>query len=136
MANDDRLNTDVLLEAFTVSGTLRPLVSSSELTVTTGLSLPSVKRALSKLVSDGLIEVVGRARATRYRLRTPDDAVVTEEVATPWPSEETQVSIRPQWRVESLKLRQEVTQPLGARYRLGMKETQAWIDEGRSGQSL
>ncbi|MDB5853335.1 MAG: filamentation induced by cAMP protein Fic [Herminiimonas sp.] len=121
MPNHDRLSTQVLTEAFTLPGVSQPLVSSSELAAATGLSLPSVKRALSKLISDGKIEVVGKARATRYRLRASDAAVAAEEITAPSSSKQTLVSIHPEWRVESLKSRQKVTQPLGARTPVGYR---------------
>lgn len=116
MPYDNRLNIDVLLEAFTDLATAgSEFVSSSQLVDATGSSLPAVKRMLSRLVAEGKIVVTGRARATRYRLPTTDVPVVAVQVATKLPSTVTPARGGPRWRAESLKLQEQLTLPLAAR---------------------
>lgn len=119
MPYDNRLNTDVLLKAFTDLATAgREFVSSPQLVDATGSSLPAVKRKLSSLVAEGKIEVTGKARATRYRLlprvaTNVNDASGNE--ATQLPATATPARVGPGWRVESVKLRQRLKLPLAAR---------------------
>lgn len=119
MPYDNRLNTDVLLKAFTDLATAgREFVSSPQLVDATGSSLPAVKRKLSSLVAEGKIEVTGKARATRYRLPPTDAAGAANAVgneATQLPATVTPAGFGPGWRAESLKLRQQLTLPLSAR---------------------
>lgn len=115
MPYDDRLTPDVLLAAFTsLASAGSEFVSSSQLVVATGSSLPAVKRMLSRWVAEGKVEVMGKARATRYRLLKPDALVAAEQAATQ--SETlTPAKAGPSWSAESLQLRQQLTMPLAAR---------------------
>jgi len=116
MPYDDRLNTDVLLKAFSgLAAAGREFVSTPQLVDATGSSSPAVKRMLSRLVAEGKIEVTGKARATRYRLLTTDAPDAARNAATPLPATVTSAMVGPSWRAESLKLRQQLTLPLAAR---------------------
>lgn len=116
MPYSKRLNTDVLLKALIGLATAgRGSVSSPQLVDATGASLPAVKRILSRLVAEGKIKVTGKARATRYRLLTTDAPEFAGNAATQLPDTATPARISPGWRVESLKLRQQLTLPLAAR---------------------
>ncbi|MDQ1920470.1 hypothetical protein [Massilia pseudoviolaceinigra] len=75
----------------------------------------SVKRMLSSLVSAGKVEVTGKARATRYRLRPTDAPVVGEQVEKQVPAVAKSPGVGPRWRTASLQLRQQLTMPLAAR---------------------
>lgn len=90
-------------------------VSSSQLVDATGLNKSSVKRMLSSLVSAGKVEVTGKARATRYRLRPTDAPVVGEQVEKQVPAVAKSPGVGPRWRTASLQLRQQLTMPLAAR---------------------
>lgn len=116
MPYNNRLNIDVLLKAFTGLATDGcVLVSSSQLVDATGSSLPAVKRMLSRLVGEGKIEVTGKARATRYRLLTTDDPDASSIATTQLPVKVKPAKVGPNWRAESLKLRQQLKLPLAAR---------------------
>lgn len=116
MPYHDRLTTDVLLKAFTDLATAGgAFVSSPQLVAATGSSLPAVKRVLSRLVATGQIEVTGKARATRYRLLTTDAPSPARNAATQLPATVTLAPVGPDWRPESLKLRQQLMLPLAAR---------------------
>ena len=116
MPYNDRLNTDVLLNAFSDLATAGcEFVSSPQLVDVTGSSLPAVKRMLSRLVAEGKIKVTGKARATRYRLPTTDAPDAARSTATQLLTSVTPASVGPAWRAESLKLQQQLTLPLTAR---------------------
>ena len=116
MPNNGRLTPDALLQAMAVLASAGDeLVSSTRLVDATGSSLPVVKRLLSKLVEDGRISVIGKARATRYRLLAANAPVAAgTPVATP-PAAAPTVRAAPIWRVPSLELRRQLTLPLAAR---------------------
>lgn len=93
------LTTDVLQHA------LRRLavasggsVSSSQLVQATGASPSTVKRVLAKLLAQGLVQVSGRARATRYRLAAAQT-----------------LSAGPNWCADSQRLRNDLNAPLASR---------------------
>lgn len=95
------------------------LVSSTQLADATGASLPTVKRMLSSLLVDKRIEVIGKARATRYRL--PTTRLPASYGTTPTRPTRAQEPIRepirfaPPWSAASLELRQRLNLPLAAR---------------------
>jgi fido (protein-threonine AMPylation protein) len=112
----DRLTSDALLSALAAlvsAGHER--VSSTQLVEATGSSLPAVKRMLSRLVADKRIEVIGKARATRYRLPAPGTTVEVGKTTTRPSAAEVQRRIAPTWRAASMELQQRLALPLAAR---------------------
>ena len=116
MSYDARLTSESLLRALsTLAFAGHAFVSSAELVKATGSSLPAVKRMLAKLVKEARIEVVGKARATRYRLPTTDVSSPDIETAALSPVVQDTGPWGPVWSAPSLNLRQQLTRPLAAR---------------------
>lgn len=116
MPSTDRLTSDALLQAMgAMAAAGQELVSSSQLVEATGASLPAVKRMLSRLVLQAQVEVNGRARATRYRLRAPGTPFAAGRPAAKPSSAQVPSRFGPNWRVTSLTLRQRLGLPLAAR---------------------
>jgi fido (protein-threonine AMPylation protein) len=116
MPYDARLTPADLLRALaTLAAAGHALASSPQLVEATGSSLPAVKRLLSRLVKEGAVEVIGKARATRYRLPAQEPAAaVGTPVLQPAVAAATSRA-EPLWSPASLELRQQPRQPLGAR---------------------
>lgn len=127
MPTNDRLTAEALLQALCKQGADGcETVSSAEVAEATGVSRPTVKRMLAKLVHEGRVEVVGKARATRYRPRLtsaptvggvggvggtrPDRVSTSAKGGTA-----NRRVVAPSWRTESLALRQHLSLPLAAR---------------------
>lgn len=116
MPYDDRLTSDALLRAMaTLASTGQRFVSSAQLVEAVGSSLPAVKRMLSKLVLERRIEVIGKARATRYRLPTTATPAAVEKTADRFPVTEAPGRLAPTWGAASLQLRRRLALPLAAR---------------------
>ena len=116
MPYDNRLTPADLLRALaTLAAAGHALASSPQLVEATGSSLPAVKRLLSKLVGEGAVEVIGKARATRYRLPAQEPAAVAgTPVLQPAIAAATSRA-EPLWSPAGLELRQQLQQTLGAR---------------------
>lgn len=115
-----RLTPDTLLQALsTLTSAGHPLASSTQLAEATSASLPTVKRMLASLLANGRIEVIGKARATRYRLAAARPPVSFEMTPArpPLVQEPSREPVRfaPPWSAASLELRQRLTLPLAAR---------------------
>lgn len=90
-------------------------VSSTALAQATGASWSAVKRSLAELVSQGSVQVEGRARATRYRLADVVEAGSLHRVAEPeaaWGASGRDDAVRgevggqrPAWTPSSIALR-------------------------------
>jgi hypothetical protein len=116
MPYDARLTSDALLQALAaLASTGHGLVSSTQLVEAAESSLPAVKRMLSKLVADKRVEVIGKARATRYRLPATGTPVAVGETAIQPPVVEAPGRVAPRWRAASLELRRRLALPLAAR---------------------
>lgn len=114
MPYDDRLTPEKLLTAMsTLAAAGYELVSSAQLVEPTGSSLPAVKRMLASLAAERRVELVGKARATRYRLPTPS-TVTDERTAHPTVVPVSR-GLAPPWSAGSLDLRQRLALPLGSR---------------------
>jgi Fic family protein len=103
---NNRLSPEALLQAMAnLAANGHPAATSAELAKAVGTSLPTAKRMLAKLVEQSKVEVVGKARATRYRIQTaaPSQAASGE---TPGHSV---------WSTASLELRRRLSLPLAAR---------------------
>lgn len=116
MPYDDRLTPEKLL---TVMSTLaeagHEFVSSAQLVQATGSSLPAVKRILARLAAGRRVELIGKARATRYRLPTPSTAAAHERTAVHPTVVADLRGLAPPWSAGSLDLRQRLALPLGSR---------------------
>ncbi len=107
-----RLSPDALLSALAqLASAGEGGASSAQLAEATGASLAAVKRMLSRLAADGRVEVVGKARATRYRLPTSASAMGEARM----PLEQVQRRSAPAWRTTSVDLLQRIRLPLAAR---------------------
>lgn len=105
---NNRLSPDTLLQAMaSLEANGHGSVTSAELADAAEASLPTVKRILTKLVGEAKIEVIGKARATRYRLRTAPESQTT---AAEIPGNSHSV-----WSAKSIELRQQLSLPLAAR---------------------
>lgn len=111
MPYDERLTSDTLLRAMsTLASAGHGLVSSAQLVEATGSSPPAVKRMLSRLALERRVEVIGKARATRYRLMTASSPVTVGKTDVQAPDH-----FAPPWSAASVELRQRLKLPLGAR---------------------
>lgn len=111
MPYQERLTPDMLLRAMsTLARAGHGLVSSAQLVEATGSSPPAVKRMLARLAAETRVEVIGKARATRYRLLTTSTPVTVEKTGVQAPSR-----FGPPWSAASLALRQQLLLPLAAR---------------------
>lgn len=116
MPYDQRLTAAALVQAMATLGFAgHERVSSTQLVMATGSSLPAVKRMLSKLVDDARVEVTGKARATRYRLLATDAPAAPAGAPTRPPAVTLASPARPDWRAASIQLKQQLTLPLAAR---------------------
>lgn len=116
MPYNNRLTPETMLRALAdLAAAGSDLVSSPELVAATGSSLPSVKRMLARLVDAGYVEVIGKARATRYRLLISDVSVAKEQTTAQLPIAEKSAKLGPNWSAASLKLRHQLMLPLAAR---------------------
>jgi fido (protein-threonine AMPylation protein) len=116
MPFDARLTSHTLLRtmvALAAAGHER--VTSAQLVEATGSSLPTVKRMLSRLVAELHVEVIGKARATRYRLLPAGAANAVGTSAAPPPSVVSIAPVELPWSVASRELKQRLTLPLAAR---------------------
>lgn len=110
MPDDPRLTPAALLQAMgALAASGQALTSSGQLAQATGASLSTVKRMLSRLVADARVEVVGKARASRYRLAGPPPAPASAQDAS------AASAATPAWRAPSLELRHRLNLPLAAR---------------------
>jgi Fic family protein len=115
MLDDDRLTSTKLLQAMsTLAAAGHKSVNSPQLAEAAGSSVATVKRMLSRLAAEGLVDVIGKARATRYRLSTSATATAGKIAAHP-PLVQPPSRIAPPWSPSSLELRQRLALPLGAR---------------------
>lgn len=107
MPYDSPLSSEALLRAIAALASAgHEPVSSTRLVEATGSSLPAVKRVLARLVREARLEVMGKGRATRYRLASVGaNFAAGAAAARPGPS----------WRAASLALRQRLAGPLAAR---------------------
>lgn len=127
MPYNDRLTSETLLRAMSrLASAGHALVSSSELVEPTGSSLPAVKRMLSRLTVERRVEVVGKARATRYRLPTTQGSPAIGKFSAQPPSVEVPSRFAPPWSSASLELRQRLALPLAAR--LPVTYRRAFVD--------
>ena len=116
MPYDDRLTPEKLLTAMsTLAAAGYELVSSAQLVGATGSSLPAVKRMLASLAAERRVELVGKARATRYRLPTPSTTVTDERTAVHPTVVPASRGLAPPWSAASRDLRQRLALPLGSR---------------------
>lgn len=116
MPYDDRLTPEKLLTAMsTLAAAGYELVSSAQLVEATSSSLPAVKRMLASLAAERRVELVGKARATRYRLPTPSTTVTDERTAVHPTVVPASRSLAPPWSAGSLDLRERLALPLGSR---------------------
>lgn len=116
MPYDDRLTPEKLLTAMsTMAAAGYEFVSSAQLVEPTGSSLPAVKRMLASLAAERRVEIVGKARATRYRLPTPSTVAVGKTAVQP-PVVQAPSRFAPPWSAASLELRQRLALPLAARW--------------------
>ena len=73
MPYNDRLTAETVLRAMaSMASDGRGTISSSQIVEASGSSLPAVKRVLARLVGQHRVEVIGKARATRYRVLEAD----------------------------------------------------------------
>lgn len=111
MPYSDRLTTEKLLQLLAEQARGgSDLASSTHLAQLSGASVPAVKRVLAKLVADGKVEVVGKARSTRYRLPALGEPSEAQAVLV-----EGRAMGAPDWSGESLELRRQLMLPLAAR---------------------
>lgn len=116
MPYDDRLTSDRLLRAMSALASAgHERVSSAQLVEATGSSLPAVKRMLSRLTLEMRVEMIGKARATRYRLLATNLTAAVGQSA-PHPSlVQASSGFSPLWSMPSRRLRERLTLPLAAR---------------------
>jgi Fic family protein len=112
-----RLNAETVLRAMArLASEERGMISSSQIVEATGSSLPAVKRVLAKLVAQNRVEVIGKARATRYRVLTADAPFeVRGRFAVQEPEAALSARVGPTWRAAGLALRERLSLPLAAR---------------------
>lgn len=116
MPYNNRLTPDALLQALSEIETAgHGFVSSAQLVEATGSSLPAVKRMLPKLAREGKVEVVGKARATRYRRQPTSVSGTVGETGAPPAFRHASSQVAPRWSAASLELRQRLALPLAAR---------------------
>ncbi|XAH22545.1 Fic family protein [Xylophilus sp. GW821-FHT01B05] len=116
MPYNDRLTSDAVLLAMAALASVgHEPVSSTQLVEATGSSPAAVKRMLSKLVGAGHVEVIGKARATRYRRLATSVPVALGRAAIQSTASAATSRPAPTWRTMSLELRQQLTLPLAAR---------------------
>jgi fido (protein-threonine AMPylation protein) len=135
MPYDARLTSDALLQALAALASAgHGLVSSTQLVEAAESSLPAVKRMLSKLVAEKRVEVIGKARATRYRLPATGTLVAMGETATQPPVAEGPSRVAPAWRAASLELRRRLALPLAAR--LSVTYRREFVDEYKPNETF
>ena len=117
MPYNDRLTAEAVLNAMaSLSSEGRGTISSTQIVEASGSSLPAVKRMLAKLVGQNRVEVIGKARATRYRVLKADAPLdVRGTVAVQEPEAALSARVGPTWRVAALELRERLSLPLAAR---------------------
>jgi len=103
---NNRLSPEAMLQAMdNLAANGHPTATSAELAKAVGTSLPTAKRMLAKLVEQSKVEVVGKARATRYRIQT----------TAPSQTASGETSGHSVWSAASLELRRRLSMPLAAR---------------------
>jgi fido (protein-threonine AMPylation protein) len=128
MLYNHRLTSDTLLRAMAaLASEGHEFVASAQLVEVTGSSLPAVNRMLSKLVGEARVEVIGKARATRYRLPATNARVAVGTTASPRPAFDASGRAAPVWRPPSLALQQRLSLPLAAR--LPVTYRREFVDE-------
>lgn len=115
MPYHDRLTSVTLLRAISsLASAGHQFVTSVQLVEATGSSLPAVKRMLSKLKVEKRVEVMGKARATRYCLPTTSVPVTVEKPAAQSHVAQTPSHFAPPWNAASLELGRQLALPLAA----------------------
>ena len=128
MPYDNRLTPVTLIQAMSaLAAAGHELVTSAQLVEATGSSLPAVKRMLSRLSVERRVEVIGKARATRYRLLIASTPVTVEKTAAQPPVVQVRSRFAPPWSAASLKLGQLLALPLAAR--LPVTYRREFVDE-------
>lgn len=109
MTSRTRVTPQQVLAALTqVVENGRGSASSTELAEATQASWSAVKRVLAGLVTQGLVVVEGKARATRYRLPSPPQAPATAPAPVTLPASVPSARSAlqgPQWSPRSIELR-------------------------------
>ena len=135
MPYNNRLTSDKLLQAMsTLASAGHALVTSAQLVGATGSSLPAVKRMLSRLLVEKRVEVIGKARATRYRLLTTRTPVTVEKTAAQPLVVQTPSRFAHPWSAASLELRQRLALPLAAR--LPVTYRREFVDEYKPNETF
>ena len=128
MPYHDRLTSVTLLRAMSsLASAGHEYVTSGQLVEATGSSLPAVKRMLSKLTVEKRVEVIGKARATRYRLPTTSVPVTVGKPAAQSHVVQTSSHFAPPWNAASLELGQRLALPLATR--LPVTYRREFVDE-------
>ena len=136
MPYSDRLSAVKLLRAISALVSAgHQLVTSGQLVDATGSSLPAVKRMLSKLRVERRLEIVGKARATRYRLLTSSAPVTVGMTAAQPPVVQAPTSrLAPPWSAASLELGRRLALPLAAR--LPVTYRREFVDEYKPNETF